>query len=265
MNSVRGRHWSPSALVVDLAGGALALGLTFDAVALTSGLDPTPTQQGYHQGGVGASLAVIAMTLPVGWARRAPVAAAVCLGVAAPLNGLAFGKMVRCGAALPALFYVAVCLGVAGWNRRTALGSVFVVVSLGAQSFYDPRLNWSALPLLVPVAVAFYGIGRLVGQRITLITDLRQRNADLVTEQKKAAALAVAIERQRVAGQLDGSLRAALARIESVATDGRVALVGPSGREVDTRAVFVEIESRGRDTLTGMRAVLQGLREAGSG
>ena len=76
-------------------------------VALTSGIEPT----GHPHGGVGASIGVLAMTLPVAWRRRAPFAAAATLAAAAALNGLVFGPMVRCGPALPAVFLVAFALG----------------------------------------------------------------------------------------------------------------------------------------------------------
>jgi signal transduction histidine kinase len=241
----------------DLAEIVLAGGLSVYAVGLTSGLIPT----GHPHGAVGASVGVLAMTLPVLWARRAPLAAAICLGAAAPLNVLIFGSMVRCGPCLPAAFYVALCIGIPLRSKRSALAGLFLAGSLLTQAIFDPKLGpGTTIPFLI-IAAGFYGIGRLVGQRLEDIATLRQRNAALVEHRDRSTALSIAIERERVATELEQTLSEMLDHIESVSIAERdLLLQNPTGGTSDARAAFADIERSGRQALSRMRAVLTGLR-----
>jgi hypothetical protein len=247
----------PSRWMWDLAGIMLAGGLSVYAVGLTSGLIPT----GHPHGAVGASIGVLAMTLPVLWARRAPLAAAICLGAAAPLNVLIFGSIVRCGPCLPAVFYVAICTGIPRRNWRSAFAGLFLAGSLLTQAVFDPKLGaGTAIPFVI-IAAGFYGIGRLVGRRLETIATLRERNAALIEHRDRSAALSIAIERERVAIELDQTLSETLAHIESISTAGRdLLLQNSTGGPSDTRAAFAEIEGSGRQALSRMRSVLTGLR-----
>src|SRR5580698_4715297 len=78
-------------------------------------------------GGVAACIAATAMTLPVAFARRAPLRAAAILAAATAANELFFGHLIRCGAALPAAFYVAYVAGRACAGRRRTLTLAFVL------------------------------------------------------------------------------------------------------------------------------------------
>src|ERR1700722_2066969 len=82
---------------VNRADGLLALVLSAFAIALTSGV----MHSGHPHGGFWSSLAVLSMTVPVMWRRRAPLAAMAVLAAGSLFNGLVIGSMVRCGAALP--------------------------------------------------------------------------------------------------------------------------------------------------------------------
>src|SRR5712692_2661545 len=86
------------------------------AIGLGSGLLRT----GHPHGGAAAAAGAVAMTLPVTWERRAPLAAAAAVAAAAPLNGLIAGPMVRCAAALPAVFAIAYFTGTRCSGRRLA-------------------------------------------------------------------------------------------------------------------------------------------------
>jgi hypothetical protein len=169
---------------------------------------------------------------------------------------------VRCGAALPAVFYVMVCLGVPRWSWRAATGSFFAVGSLASQTVYDPKLGAETLPVFVAIAAAFYGCGRLVGQRIEAVHSLRERNAELIEQRERLANLSITIERERVAGQLNSSLVQSLRHIVAVSTEGRDLLTENDegiDHAVEARAAFAEIEDGGRQALTSMRTVLTGL------
>ena len=224
-------------------------------VALTSGLiTSTPT----HQGG-GAAIAVLLMTVPVLFARRWPVEAAAALAFGAALNWLVIGHMVRCGAALPAVFFVAFMLGARAGRRDRVIGMGFLVVSLFCQTSSDPQLvGPQDLLLFVPVAVGFLFAGGLLRSRNTVIAGLRARTAELREQRERNAELAVAADRERIAGELDDFLREGVDRIAVTAEAGRATLdTEPAG----TQAAFVAIQDTGRQTLSQMREVVRGLRD----
>jgi signal transduction histidine kinase len=200
---------------------------------------------------VAAAAGVLAMTVPIAWAYRAPVVTLAVLLAAAVLNGLVFGSMVRCGGTLPALLYATACAGARPWSRRTALCIVLALMAAVAQAFSDPNLRPGFLILGVPA-----------GQRLEAIADLRRRNADLAAQRERTAALSVMVERERVTGDLDALLRLNLDRISTAARHGHNATASPD-RPADpelARAAFTEIEECGRDSLSMIRALIQNLR-----
>jgi hypothetical protein len=246
-----GRAWAATGIV-------LAAGLSAFAVVLVLGF----THTGHPHGGVAAAVGVLAMTVPIAWAYRAPIPTLAILLAAAVLNALVFGSMVRCGGTLPALLYAVACAGARPWSRRTALGLGLALTAGLAQAFSDPNLGPGFLIFGVPVIVAFCVLGRLAGQRLEAIADLRRRNADLAALQERTAALSVLVERERVAGDLDGLLRHNLDRISAAARNGYSATASPDqpGDPELALAAFSEIEACGLDSLSMIRALIQNLR-----
>ena len=162
---------------VNRADGLLALMLSAGAVAQTSGVVHT----GHPHGGFWASLAVLTMTVPVAWRRRAPLAAVATLAAGALFNGLVIGSMVRCEL------------------RRAQAGAALAVVAIVAQARYDPNLTFKfSIPGAVLV-LALWGVGRLVHSREGIVTSLRERTRELSEQRERTARVAVAAERARVA------------------------------------------------------------------
>jgi signal transduction histidine kinase len=131
-----------------------------------------------------------------------------------------------------------------------------------AQAFSDPNLGPGFLIFGVPAILAFCVVGRLAGQRLEAIADLRRRNADLAAQRERTAALSAMVERERVTGDLDALLRLNLDRISAAARNGHHATASPD-RPADpelARAAFTEIEACGRDSLSMIRALIQDLR-----
>ena len=209
-----------------------------------------------------AAAGVLAMTVPIAWASRAPTLTLAVLLAAAVLNALVFGSMVRCGGTLPALLYATACAGVRPWNRRTALCVVLALAAAVAQAFSDPNLGPGFLIFGVPAIFAFCVLGRLAGQRLEAIADLRRRHADLAAQRERTAALSAAVERERVTSGLDALLRLNLDQISAAARNGYHATAGPDGPGDPelARAAFTEIEAYGRDSLSMIRALIQDLR-----
>jgi hypothetical protein len=236
----RGR---PGARWADIAAFAFALALSAYIVVLVRG-----------QGGRAAACAVAtAMTLPVAFARRTPLTAAVVLAAAAAANEVFFGSLVRCGPALPAVFFVAYLAGRARAGRARALVLGGVLVSVVIQCLYDPRLGAPVIVLMTAVSGVFAGAGILVRRRAGLVAELRRRTTLLREQRERTAALAVAAERVRITADISTLSE----RIDEI---GRLArLVGDETVPVD--ASFAAIELAGRAVLDSMRQAVGTLRE----
>jgi signal transduction histidine kinase len=240
---------------VGLGDIAWAVVLSAFAVASVSGLTGSP----YRTGGVAASLAVLLMTAPVVFARRQPVLAAATLAAGAALNWGLIGHMVRCGAALPAAFYVAFTVGSrsARW-RDAVLGMALLVVNVACQAYSDPQLGSGVLVYMVPMATGFMIAGRLLHSHSVAVAGLRARTAQLHEQREQNARLAVAADQARISGDLDGFLHARVGQIAAAAVAGKATLASEPGQAQD---VFVAIQATGRDTLSHMREVVAGLRD----
>jgi hypothetical protein len=234
--------------VLDLGAAVI---LSACAAALASG---TLSNEDPH-GGVGASIAVLAMTLPVAWCRRAPVAAAAALAAGALLNALAFGSLARCGAALPAIFIAAFFVAARTDRRaRAGLGLALCAVNVVSQSFSDPRLDSQAFVTavqLLPVLGMFFVLGRIVHARAAAIESLRARTAELRHQREQTARLTVLADRARVSEELDALLRERIGLIAAAANAGRSA---PAD-------VLASIELEGRAVLQQMREIVGSLDE----
>ena len=233
-----GDRWTQVAAVT------LACALSLYVVALVHG----------QNGGVAVCAAATAMTLPAAFAPRAPLAAAGVLAVATAANELFFGHLVRCGATLPAVFFVAYLAGRARVGRARALVLAGVLVSVVIQCLYDPRLGAPVIILMAAVSGVFAGAGVLVRRRAGMVAELRRRTTRLREQREQTAALAVAAERARITADITGSVRE---RIDEI---GRLAQLNEGGTDhIDAR--FAAIELAGRAILDSMRHVVGALRE----
>ena len=165
-------------------GGRVAAGLVLSGLVIALVVS--------HGGSVAACVAATAMTAPVAFARRAPIAAAVILAGAAAGNELFFGHLIRCGATLPAVFYVAYVAGAAvgGWACAIILSGV--TASVVIQCVFDPQLGAGVIPLMLLVSGVFFGGGVLVRRRAALVARLRRD-----TEALRAQGADRAVRRRR--------------------------------------------------------------------
>jgi hypothetical protein len=206
-------------------------------------------------GGVAACIAATAMTLPAAFARRAPLGSAAALAAAAAANELLFGHLVRCGAALPAAFYVAYVAGRAGAGRRRALTLARVLACVVIQCVYDPQLGSGVILLMAPITGGFFGAGLLVRRRSALVAQLRRSTEQLRAQRERTAQLAVAAEQARITADIRETLRAGIDEIGALARAAR-----DSG--ADPGPSFAAIERAGRSVLDSMRHVVGALRDA---
>ena len=244
--------WTVAGLsVLDIAAAVV---LSAYAVALTSGVVHTS----HPHGGAAASIGVLAMTLPVAWCRRRPLAAAGVLAAAAVLNGVLFGPMVRCGAALPAVFLVAFATGVRCDRARSAAGLLLCAGAVAAEGLYDPQIEARGLVVVLPVLIAFFAAGRLVRARTETAKALRVRSAELRRQREQTARLAVLADRARVTAELEGTLHTQIGGIASTAATGLGAL---DTDHAAARQALASIERDGRAVLGHLRDVLGSLQE----
>jgi len=210
-------------------------------------------------GGWTAALAVLVMTVPVVFARRQPLLAAGTLAAAAGLNWLAIGHLVRCGATLPAVFYVSFTIGSRCKRRQVVFGEALLAVAILFQGASDPQLGSPAVAvIMVPLTLVFMGSGQLLRARNATVDALEVRTAELRAQREQNAKLAVEADRARIGGDLDRFLRDRVAEIAITAAAGRATLDSDPDR---AQEAFVSIQSTGRETLTHMREVVATLRD----
>jgi signal transduction histidine kinase len=210
---------------------------------------------GQGGGGEWSRAAVLTMIAPVVFARRAPLAAAVTQAAATLVNGLALGHLVRCGACLPASFYIAYVIGNRTGGRVRTAGIAAVLAGVCLQSFYDPKLGFSAMPLMIPATLLFFGAGLLVRARSSLVTQLRERNAQLRQQRERTAELAVAADQARIHSELIDGLQVQIREIAQTADAARSGTAEP----VESLAA---IERTGRAALDRMRDIVGTIRSA---
>jgi hypothetical protein len=201
-------------------------------------------------------LVAVSMTLPVVWARRYPIPAAAVAALGAVVNWLFIGSLIRCGAAVPAAFWLACVIGrrLHGWPA--VAGMALVLVNLQAQCLSDVELSTASIIALGPAAIAFWFAGRTIGSRAEAIGALAVQNAQLVATRERTARLAVDSDRERIAEGLDERLQQRISDMASTAAAGREQLADPES----ARAAFAAIAQDGRETLAQMRDVVDALR-----
>jgi hypothetical protein len=117
-----------------------------------------------NNGSVAAAIGILFMTAPVVLARRQPILAVSIVALAAIVNGLLWDDIIRCGAAIPALLYVAFAVGSRsriggrswGWPF---LGLAIALVSVAAQRLWDPVLDDSGLIFAGVLVLVAWGAG----------------------------------------------------------------------------------------------------------
>jgi hypothetical protein len=234
--------------LVRLRGGVIAAAPVGLALLLSAAL--AALVLGQQRAGIAAGFAAVAMTAPVAYARRAPTAAGLTLALAAGVNELFFGQLIRCGPALPAAFVVAFVAGYAR-TRMGLLALAGTVASTLIQCLFDPRLGAAVIGLMVPIDLLFFLAGRYAAGRAAMVTSLRESTAKLYDQRERTAHLAIIADREELTGQLNRTLQHRMDALTNAARRGG-----------DSQARFATIEQLGRQTLDEMRELLGSLRES---
>jgi signal transduction histidine kinase len=242
------RKWAsvitgPTFGITDLGWGDIALALILSAFAVIIVTHGRSNGHVYDAGWAGA-FAVLLMTLPVAFARKRPLVVAAVLLAGALVNWWAIGSYVRCGATLPAVFYMAFVVGSRCQGRDRVVGEALVIASILVQCESDPQIYpISNAILFIPISLAFLGAGYLLHRRNVTVETLRLRTREP--------------DRARIADDLDLYLHGQVHEIAAAAASGRESLDAEPGQAAEA---FVAIQGTGRETLTHMREVVGSLR-----
>jgi signal transduction histidine kinase len=237
--------------------GDVAFCVVLSVLSAASSAGLTGSNAGNPRSGTVAAVAVLTMVTPVVLARRHPVGVAIAIGAGALLNWLVIGDLVRCGTALPAVFYVAFVIGMRrlAWHR-VVLGGAALVLNLVCQACSDPQLGASVLTYMVPITLGFGVAGAVWRRRRADVTRLRVETARLREQRDANAALAVASDRARIASDFSSFLHDGVETIAAAAAEGRRRLHDDPEH---AQQAFVDIQRTGRSALTHMRDVLADL------
>ena len=211
-------------------------------------------------GTVGAVLMSLTLTLPALFARRWPAWAAIALAAGALLNEVVIGPMVRCGVVLPVLFLIAFQFGSIGPTLRRPILVSGLAAWIGVAAMelaWDPVLDSSAAVIIAALGGGFFCAGMLIRSRTGMVRSLRLRTEELRVQRDRTAALEVAADRSRVGADLERLIRTQVQEIAANADLARAAV-----DDEPARAALVAVEQSGRETLTRMRDVVGGLRNA---
>ncbi|MDQ3631533.1 MAG: hypothetical protein M3417_09780, partial [Actinomycetota bacterium] len=199
--------------------------------------------------------AFLAVTAPVAWRRKVPIAALVATLAALLAHAALFGELTRCGVVFPTTF-VLVFAAAAWLELRPALGGLAIGLALVvALTLFDLAVDVSAAPMFGVLTAVFWGIGRVARSRGHMITALEAQTAELREARDERSRLEVATDRERMSTQLDALLQRRLSELARLADS-------PNGGDpAAATAKFVDIEHEGRRTLQEMRAIVGVLRE----
>ena len=234
--------------VANIAAGLILSAGVFTLVHVH--LDPTDPH-----GSVLAGLAAVPMTLPVLWARRSPISAAAVVAVASLTNWIFVGHYIRCGAALPAAFWIACVLGLQVRDRRWVVGLGLIFIDLLVQGFADPQLTPPTIFAAGPIAIGFWFAGRTIRSRAEAVRQVAEQNKEIAVTREKSVQLAVDRERERIATGLDGLLQRRISGMGARAAAAREHVNDPGAA-----TTFATIAADGRQTLADMREVVGSLR-----
>jgi hypothetical protein len=244
-------------VVITVLLTALGVALMVENVA-----DPPPRpadeQAAIHIGSLLPYAAAIPLfllvTVPLLWRRAAPLAAVSAAFAGLLVNDLLVGtEVVRCGVLLPTAFLFAFAIG-AQLERGPALFGLGLTLAFMA---VDLSVEFGGEPfslVFVVIAVAIWGIGRIVRSRQAMAVELEARTAQLRDARDERARLEVASDRARLSGELDELLQRRLGDLARLADEGAN---GNGARATDT---LVDIERESRQTLEEMRELVGVLR-----
>jgi signal transduction histidine kinase len=206
---------------------------------------------------------LLAVTVPLVWRRRHPVAVLVL--VTAGVIAWNYALYLPGGDQPPLTPFLSLLLAVFTAAARAADGTEVVAALTGAWVLSElPALLTGSQPAgnLVPAwifAAVAWGAGRAVHRQRSLADALAERAAQLEAEREEKARLAVALERARIARELHDVVTH---NVSVMVVQAGVEARALGDEQAATRDVLSTIERVGRDTLVELRRLLGVLRRS---
>ena len=200
-----------------------------------------------------AVVPILALTVPLLWRRKAPLAA-----LAATLAGLLahwaiFGGVVRCGFVLPIMGLLAFSAGarLSGRDSWVALGLAQAIGIAICLTDGPTGATASAVIITFPLAFGAWGLGLVVRSRARSSATSSRAFSSRALRSSLVRASSCSTMRARLSAELDELLQRRL---------GELAVLAESSSS-DKGALLAEIEHKSRATLEEMRAVVGVLRD----
>ncbi|MEJ7797041.1 MAG: hypothetical protein WKF42_00985 [Solirubrobacteraceae bacterium] len=196
------------------------------------------------------------VVLPVLLRRRAPLAAAAALAAGCVISGIPTFDQFRVAAAIPAAMLIVFSLASRTDRRRAGAGLALVLAGLAFLGATDVVLTESGgiagfVIFTFPLCSGIWAAGRIVRSRDLIAQQLAERSRQLHRQREQTAAVAVEVERARLASDLDAAARVPLRTMIELADSAGAA---------PPRELFARIEGLGRESLNEMRGLLGVLR-----
>ena len=238
----------------------LGLCAAITAYALPPMLDPGVNDPGAVRVG---PLLLPVLLLPIPLCRRYPLGAAGVFAAGCVVSGIPTFAQFRLVVVVPVAVLVLYSLATSSTRGRAITGLGLVLgglVFVGATESVVHGVGGAAsmAAFAFPFCLAVWGAGRIVASREHMAQRLTERSDQLRSQREATAALAVEIDRERLASELDFVVRSRLQEMIGLASAG----------EVDSdrgRKVFLRIEVLGRESLDQMRTLLGLLRAVDRG
>jgi len=225
------------------------------------------TMQADRPDGAGAgtvldSLLLPAVILPILLRRRDPLAAAVLLAVGCVVSGIPTFDQFRLAAVVPAGMLILYSLASRTDRAQAIHGLVLVLAGMVFIGFTDVVLadNGGPVGFVVfsfPLCIGVWIAGRVVRSGEQVAEQLADKSRLLERQREKTAALAVEVERTRLASDLDAATRARVRELIELAASAEKSHGTDPKRLRDT---FGRIEQIGRESLNELRGLLGVLR-----
>lgn len=200
-------------------------------------------------------LATAAITVPLVWRRRAPLAfACLTMGLAVLMTAALTNLL---GLVQPLLIIAAYTVAAYESQTRALIGLVVCLVAAWALGAVTPPTSARSYALATGISAASWAVGRALRAHRLLNEELGRKAERIAAERESRELLAVADERTRIARELHAVVAGSVSAMV-VQTETAQQLLDQNLDRAD--AAMAAVERAGRETLSEMRRILGVLR-----
>ena len=208
-------------------------------------------------------LLIPALLVAVFLRRSHPLGAACVFAAGCVISAFPTFHQFRLVIAIPVAVAILFPLSTSAPRGRAVAGLVALLAGLAFVGATESVIHGvpgaaSMAAFVVPLSLAVWGAGRIVVTRERAAAELARRSAQLRRQREVTAALAVEIDRERLASDLDLAVRARLQEMVQLSSTHEL-------DPLEARSRFSRIELLGRESLDRMRTLLGLLRSTDRG